>query len=265
MTQSKIFKDLNSLKKHTIKYILCDIDDTLTNEGKLFSEAYDSLWRLHKHGFKIIPITGRPAGWCEMIARFWPVDGVVGENGAFYFYYENKNMKRYFTQNNSEREKNQELLIQIKNEILKKVPGSAVASDQFCRVVDLAIDFCEDVPPLSKDDVLKIVEIFKNHGAKAKVSSIHVNGWFGSHDKLTTTLKFLENRWGLKQQTDLLEQVLYIGDSPNDEPMFQYFQNTVGVKNIEPYLKDLKYPPQYICSKEGGFGFQELTELLVSA
>lgn len=263
MTQGKNLKDLNSLKRDNIKFILCDIDDTLTNEGKLFSEAYDSLWRLHKHGYKIIPITGRPAGWCEMIARFWPVDGVVGENGAFYFYYDKQHMHRSFTQTESERKSNQAKLELIKKEVLSKVPGSAIASDQFCRAVDLAVDFCEDVPALPQKDILKIVEIFKAHGAEAKVSSIHVNGWFGQHDKLTTTLTYLKDRWGIKDKEQLQEEILYIGDSPNDEPMFKYFKNSVGVKNIEPYLDQITHPPQYICTEEGGLGFQELAKQLL--
>lgn len=263
MTQSKNLKNLKELKKENIKYIMCDIDDTLTNEGKLFSEAYDSLWRLHNSGYKIIPITGRPAGWCEMIARFWPVDGVVGENGAFYFYYDEKKMLRSFTQTESERESNQKKLHKVRDEILNNVPGSAVASDQFCRAVDLAIDFCEDVPALKNDDIKNIVQIFKSHGAEAKVSSIHVNGWFGQHDKLTTSLKFLKDRYNLTAIDGLKNQVLFVGDSPNDEPMFAFFEHTVGVKNIEDYLEDMKSPPKYICSEYGGLGFKELTSFLI--
>lgn len=262
MTQSKNFSNFKNLKAQNVKFILCDIDDTLTNEGKLFSEAYDSLWRLHQAGFKIVPITGRPAGWCEMIARFWPVEAIVGENGAFYFYYANQQMQRKFTQSESERNQNADKLQKIKNEILTQVPGSALSSDQFCRAVDLAIDFCEDVPALPDSEVQKIVDIFSSHGAQAKISSIHVNGWFGSHDKLTTTLMLLKDLWNLSSTDQLLEKVLFVGDSPNDEPMFKFFKNTVGVKNIEKYLPQLAYPPQYICNHEGGLGFQELTEYL---
>ena len=79
-----------------IKFLLTDIDDTLTDEGLLGPEAYASMWALHRAGVKVLPITGRPAGWCEMIARQWPVSGVVGENGGFYFRYHNKKMHRHF-------------------------------------------------------------------------------------------------------------------------------------------------------------------------
>ncbi len=264
MTQSKINYSINELTKQNIKYILCDIDDTLTLEGKLISEAYDSLWRLSNAGFKVVPITGRPAGWCEMIARFWPVDGVVGENGAFYFYYDKNKMHRKYSQSETVRKENSKKLLQIQNEILTQVPGSAVASDQFCRSVDLAIDFCEDVPALSESGIKKIVQIFKNHGAEAKVSSIHVNGWFGKHDKLTTTLDFLKDRFQMTDTKKIKDEVIFIGDSPNDEPMFEFFPQSVGVKNIEKFLSQLTYKPKYICNLEGGYGFSEMSAKLLT-
>lgn len=263
MTQSKNILNINELKKQNIKYILCDIDDTLTLEGKLISESYDSLWRLTSSGYKVVPITGRPAGWCEMIARFWPVEGVVGENGAFYFYYDQNKMHRKYSQSESERVENSKKLSKIKNEVLTKVHGSAVASDQFCRSVDLAIDFCEDVPALSDQDIQKIVEIFKTNGAEAKVSSIHVNGWFGHHNKLTTTLDFLKHRWNLIDDVKIKEEILFIGDSPNDEPMFEFFPHSVGVKNIEKFISQLVYKPKYICNFDGGLGFQEMADVLL--
>ncbi len=263
MTQGKNFKNLSQLDNKKIKYVLCDIDDTLTNEGKLFSEAYDSLWLLKRAGYNVVPITGRPAGWCEMIARFWPVEGVVGENGAFYFYYDKKKMNRSFSQTEKERDANQKKLAQIKVEILEEVSGSAIASDQFSRAVDLAVDYCEDVAPLPQSCINKIVRIFHNHGAKAKVSSIHVNGWFGDHDKLSTSLAFLKDRWDLTSEADLKEKVLFVGDSLNDEPMFKFFDYTVGVKNIETQLDQFTFPPEYLCSKKGGYGFQELTKYLI--
>ena len=82
--------------KSSLKFLLTDIDDTLTDEGQLGAEAYEALWDLHKAGVHVVPITGRPAGWCEMIARMWPVSGIVGENGGFYFRYHNKTMQRHF-------------------------------------------------------------------------------------------------------------------------------------------------------------------------
>jgi HAD superfamily hydrolase (TIGR01484 family) len=260
----KNLTDFNS----KIEFLLTDIDDTITTEGQLESRAYDSLWRLHDAGVKVIPITGRPAGWCEMIARFWPVAGVVGENGGFYFHYSQnsndkiKKMKRWFFTNEIEMQKNRTKLNEIQKEVLSQVKGADVASDQFCRLMDLAIDFCEDVTPLKNEEVQKIVSIFNRHGAQAKVSSIHVNGWFGNYDKLTTALKFLENEFGINKKT-AVNKCAYVGDSPNDEPMFCYFQHTFGVANIEKFSDQMKYLPQFISSSSGGNGFAEITEQII--
>lgn len=262
MTRSKNILALNELPTTSLEFVLCDIDDTLTTHGQLRGEAYQALWNLSNANFKVIPVTGRPAGWCEMIARFWPVHGVIGENGGFYFYFDKK-MQRYYLQDELTRTQNQKKLSVIQNEVLKDVPGSALASDQFCRVIDLAIDFCEDVPALPKADIQKIVSIFEKHGATAKISSIHVNGWYGDHDKLSTFLVYAKERLGLSDSHDLQNKTVFIGDSPNDEPMFKYFKNSVGVQNITPFLDDLKSLPQYICSQEGGAGFVEFAKHLL--
>lgn len=253
----KTLKDFNS----KIEFVLTDIDDTLTTEGQLHSNAYDSLWKLHDAGLKIIPITGRPAGWCEMIARFWPVHSVVGENGAFYFLY-NKKMKRWFFSDEKTNKINQEKLWQIQNEILTTVQGSALSTDQFCRIHDLAIDFCEDVTPLDKAKVNQIVEIFKKHGAEAKVSSIHVNGWFGNFNKLSTTFHLLKTEFSLSE-ADILQKCVFIGDSPNDEPMFQKFPMSFGVANIHKFSNQMKFLPTYISTSEGGRGFTEISKRIL--
>jgi len=239
--------------------ILFDIDDTFSLRGKIPAEAYQALWDLNKNGLKVAPITGRPAGWCDHIARMWPVDGVVGENGAFYFWFDQKEQKllKRFRDPADLRAQKRERLMQVKHEILASVPGAALASDQLYREADLAIDYCEDVPPLSRDEVGKICAIFKKHGAVCKVSSIHVNGWFGDYNKLQMTQRFVQEHWGLDLDQHK-DRFLFCGDSPNDEPMFAYFPHSVGVKNILHFVDQLKYPPAYVASFEGGEGFAEI-------
>lgn len=245
-----------------IKFLLTDIDDTLTDDGHLGPEAYESLWSLYRAGVHVIPITGRPAGWCEMIARQWPVSGVVGENGGFYFRYHNKKMLRYFFFDHKTQTENRRKLEQLEKEILSKVPGCALASDQFCRLMDLAIDFCEDVPALPKSEVQKIVDIFHQHGAQAKVSSIHVNGWFGNYDKLTMTLTMLQKEFGVSAE-EAKKVCAFTGDSPNDEPMFGYFPHSYAVANIQNFINDIQQKPAHIASKRGGLGFAEITKTLL--
>tara|TARA_B110001454_G_C12723310_1_gene436565 strand:+ start:49807 stop:50598 length:792 start_codon:yes stop_codon:yes gene_type:complete len=248
--------------KNKIKFVLSDLDDTITTDGHIPSESYSSLWKLKDFDIKTIIVTGRPAGWCEMMARTWPIDGVIGENGAFFFRYTNKNMRRFFASSPELIETNTAKLDIIKNEILKTIPESKISSDQFCRMFDLAVDICEDIPPLTKEQTAKIISIFEKHGAQAKLSSIHVNGWFGTYDKLTTAKFILSNEFGLTEE-QIQSSCVYAGDSPNDEPLFSYFENGVGVRNIEPYLPTLKFQPKYITQQPAGKGFQELTEKII--
>ena len=247
-----------------VKIILTDIDDTLTTEGRLKSNAYSALENLSNSGFIVIPVTGRCAGWCDHIARMWPVNGVVGENGAFFFSYDHqsKKMQQTYCQTPKERKENHLALHEIKKTILKNVSGSALASDQDYRHTDLAIDFAEDVATLSSNKIKEIVTIAENAGAIAKVSSIHVNCWIGSHNKLSTSLITLEQVFGVSN-SNIQNEVLFIGDSPNDSMMFDYFNKSVGVANVMDFIKELDKPPKYITLNHSGEGFVELADSLL--
>lgn len=253
-------------KARSVRVVLTDIDDTITTEGMLTASAYAALENLQRAGFLVIPVTGRPAGWCDHIARMWPVDGIVGENGAFYFRYdrERKKMDQHFWASPEELKGSRAKLDAIEKEVLETVPGSALASDQAYRLADLAIDFCEDVPPLPESEVDRIVAIFERHGAQAKVSSIHVNGWFGDYNKLSMAKTMLADVFGLNWE-QAQESVIYAGDSPNDEPMFAAFPLSVGVANIHAFEHRLKNKPAYIAKGHSGDGFAELAELLLNA
>ena len=160
--------------RRAVRFMLCDIDDTITDHGRLPAASLAAMERLQAADIRVLPITGRPAGWCDHIARMWPVDAVVGENGAFYFRYDRdqRRMIRRFDQPDAVRAENRKKLESLKDRILDGVPGSAIASDQPYRETDLAIDFCEDVPRLPKADVDRIVALFEDAGATAKISSI---------------------------------------------------------------------------------------------
>jgi HAD superfamily hydrolase (TIGR01484 family) len=250
----------------SIRVVLSDIDDTITTEGLLTADAYVALERLHRAGFIVIPVTGRPAGWCDHIARMWPVDAVVGENGAFYFRYDrrSKTMRQRFWAGPEELSRNRARLQVIENEVLAAVPGAALASDQPYRLADLAIDFCEDVPPLPETEVDRIVAIFERHGAQAKVSSIHVNGWFGAYDKLSMAKVVLADEFGIGWE-EARACVVYAGDSPNDEPMFAAFPLSVGVANIQAFAHRLKHKPAFVAQGHSGDGFIQLAEVLLGA
>ena len=264
-TFMKPFIEFPSRSKAKIQYVLTDIDDTLTVNGRLPSAVFSAMEKLQQSSIHVIPITGRPAGWCDHIARMWPVSGLVGENGAFYFCYdlEKKRMIRRYSKPEPERLRDQKKLDSLRKEILRQVPGSDVSADQAYREADLAIDFCEDVDPLSKSSIDKIVQLFENAGAQAKPSSIHVNGWFGSYDKLTMTKRLLKEMYHLDADQNN-QKILYIGDSPNDCPMFAFFRHSVGVANIREFEGELSSEPAWVTESEGGYGFAEMVGILLS-
>lgn len=249
-----------------VSTLFCDIDDTLTNEGRLPACAYEALERLTEAGIAVAPITGRPAGWCDMIARMWPVTGVIGENGAFYFSYDQaeRRMRRVFTASEAERADNRRRLEGVRSRILSEVPGSAVASDQLYREADLAIDFCEDVAPLAPEAVDRIKSVFEAEGAVAKVSSIHVNGWFGAYDKLTMARRFAADILTLDVDAHR-DRIVFVGDSPNDAPMFGFFPNACGVANVLEFRGRIEAEPAYVARARGGHGFVEVAERLLAA
>ncbi|MCP4370625.1 MAG: HAD-IIB family hydrolase [Deltaproteobacteria bacterium] len=251
--------------KSTIGFVLTDIDDTLTTKGRLPSVAIAAMENLQNEGIQVIPITGRPAGWCDHIARMWPVDGVVGENGAFYFKYDDakkKMIRRYFKPE-KERKEDWKKLIKIKQKILKKIPGCRVSADQAYREADLAIDFCEDVPLLSIKEIDQIVNCFNEAGAQAKISSIHVNGWFGDYDKLSMARLFFKEIF-IVNLDEIKKRIIFTGDSPNDSPMFSYFPHSVGVANVLDFKERMDCDPAWITKKEGGLGFAEMVNILLS-
>lgn len=245
--------------------ILFDIDDTFTSRGKIPAAAFRTLWALKESGLKVVPITGRPAGWCDHIARMWPVDAVVGENGAFYFLLDEKagKLRKRFLDGDAVRREKRARLRRVQEEILGAVPGAAVASDQLYRETDLAIDFCEDVPRLDWAAVERICSIFRKNGANCKVSSIHVNGWFGDYNKLGMTKIMARELWNVDMERKR-RRFLFCGDSPNDEPMFQFFPYSVGVRNVLGFVERMHDLPAYVADAEGGEGFAEIGETLLA-
>ena len=209
-------------------------------------------------------MTGRPAGWCDHIARMWPVAAVVGENGALYMRHDDavRKLKKRFVTGEAERRSDRLRLQAIGAKILRKIPGCALASDQHYRETDLAIDYCEDVPPLSPAEVERIVAIMRAEGMTAKVSSIHVNGWFGSYDKLAMTRILFAEEFGIDLDREE-RHCIFVGDSPNDAPMFGFFSHSIGVANVRAFEGRIGTPPKYVTSRESGEGFAEIVKMLL--
>ncbi|MBL0712116.1 MAG: HAD-IIB family hydrolase [Desulfosarcina sp.] len=250
--------------KSRIRFVLTDIDDTLTVGGRLPSTTLAAMETLQAAGIQVIPVTGRPAGWCDHMARMWPIAGLVGENGAFYFAYDThrRRMHRCYWKSERERRKDRRRLERLESKILERVPGCRVSADQAYREADLAIDFCEDVPPLPMTAVAEIKRCFEQAGARAKISSIHVNGWFGDYDKLAMTQTFFKEQFN-RDLAAVRDEIVFAGDSPNDEPMFAYFPHAVGVANVRKYAERMQHPPAWVTENEGGLGFAEMVGVLL--
>ncbi|HEY7943839.1 MAG: HAD-IIB family hydrolase [Burkholderiales bacterium] len=244
--------------------VLADIDDTLSTAGRITAGAYAAMERLHAAGLLFIPITGRPAGWCDHIARMWPVDAVVGENGALYMIRDEGGgrLRTRFAATDAERAANRRRLAEVGAMILREVPGAALASDQAYRESDLAIDFCEDVPRLPVEAVDRIIALMRAAGMTAKMSSIHVNGWFGTYDKLAMTQSLLRDEFGVDLDAER-DRFVFAGDSPNDAPMFDYFPHAVGVANVRNFAGRLASLPAYVTERESGAGFAEIVDFLL--
>jgi HAD superfamily hydrolase (TIGR01484 family) len=242
--------------------LFTDIDDTVSSGGRITEEAYGALWRAREAGLTVVPVTGRPAGWCDHIARMWPVDGVIGENGGLVFRMEDGRMARRFLYEEAARADFRARLEAVREDVLRRVPGAAIASDQAYREYDLAVDFCEDVPRLPLEEAQRIKAIFEEHGATAKISSIHVNGWFGDFDKVRAARSYAAEILGLDPVAER-DRCAFCGDSPNDEPMFAWLEETsVGVANLRDFLGIVAHRPAFLAEGRSGAGFAQLVACL---
>lgn len=258
-------RPLSALPRHPpIRGVFFDIDDTFTTEGLLQPEALAALHAWHASGRLAVAVTGRPAGWCDHIARMWPVDAVVGENGAFWFRYDRSahRMRRRFMQDAATLAAHRNRFAALAAQVQAAVPGVAVSADQAYRICDLAIDFAEDVVTDGLATADRVATILRAAGMHVKISSIHVNAWFGEHDKRTTASKMAQEEFGISESALAAEHV-YLGDSPNDAPMFGFFERSVGVANVLDYDGRIDPMPAYVCDHRAAAGFaQALMQIL---
>ncbi len=251
-----------------VRAVLTDVDGTLTTDGRLTSAAFASLERLHDAGLIVIAVTGGPAGWCDHMARCWPVHAVVGESGAFWFRRDaDGRLRRAFAVPEADlaglRRRRDELAARV----LAEVSGSALAVDQAYRELDLAVDWCENVPRLAPAEVARVVELMHAAGAHTAVSSIHVNAWFGDYDKLSSARRVLAECFDapLDEHDPDRARYVYVGDAPNDAPAFDFFPNSVGVANVREFDGRMPSWPRWITRQASGAGFAELADALLAA
>jgi HAD superfamily hydrolase (TIGR01484 family) len=246
--------------------VLCDIDDTLTTEGQITGDALQALKSLHAAGIHLVAITGRPVGWSEPFALQWPVDAIVPENGAVALVPEANGasrLRKLYVEDEELRRRNFARLQKVAQRILADVPGAVLARDSAGRETDIAIDHSEYVhlPPAC---IAQVVKLMEDEGMNATVSSIHINGWFGDHNKLSGARWIVRELFGRELDDDLARWV-YVGDSTNDEAMFEHFPNSVGVANIRRFEAEMTHLPRYVTQSERGAGFAEVANVILQA
>ena len=259
--------------RQRITGVFTDIDDTLTTNGAITPDALQALTDLKAAGFPVIPITGRPIGWSEAFALAWPVNAIVAENGAAALSRDKirlqplsggrKQLLKKYQQDAATRSANYSRMQQVAQRVMREVPGAGLSQDSPGRETDIAIDHSEFVH-LSPQQVAQAVAIMQSEGMNATVSSIHINGWYGAHNKLEGA------RWITREllARDLdaeIERWVYVGDSTNDQLMFEAFPNSVGVANIRRFEAELSHKPRYISEGERGAGFAEVATALLAA
>ncbi len=242
--------------------VLTDIDDTLTTDGAITPDALQALAELRAAGLRVVPITGRPLGWSEPFARAWPVDAIVAENGAVALVATpGQPLRKLYQQDAPTRARHFARMQAVLARIEREVPGAVRARDSAGRETDIAIDHSEftHLPPAGIDAVLRLM---RAEGMTATVSSIHINGWYGDHDKLAGARWILRELWGRDLDAEL-DHWVYVGDSTNDQVMFAHFSHSVGVANVRRFADRLTHAPGFITPSERGAGFAELVQHLL--
>ncbi len=241
--------------------VLTDIDDTLTTDGAVPAEVVQAIAALKAKGLAVIPITGRPVGWSVPFAQAWPVDAIVAENGAVALRRNAQGgLDKLYQQDDATRAANFAQMQAVLAQIEATVPGAQRATDSAGRECDIAVDHSE-FTTLPQAQIDQCVQAMQAAGMNATVSSIHINGWFGAHNKLEGARWIVRTLFGRDLDTEM-DQWCYIGDSTNDQLMFEAFDNSFGVANIARFVPQLQHLPRYVTRGERGAGFIELAERL---
>ncbi|GFM36191.1 HAD family hydrolase [Desulfovibrio psychrotolerans] len=247
-----------------VRCLFTDVDDTLTWKGRLPAETFMALERLRQAGIHVVPVTGACAGWCDCIVRTWPVDTVIGENGAFWMHRtSNGHVQTTYSLEAEERARNTALLRDLQARLLHDFPFARATADQSYRETDIAFDVGQQHSNSPEERHL-LLEALHKAGVQARLSSIHINAWMGEYDKASAAAAWLARHAPPAGSPPAESEVAFIGDSGNDAAMFSRFAVTFGVANIARFLPMLEKPPRFITARSGGHGFVEVAELLLT-
>lgn len=244
--------------------VFTDIDDTLTTDGAITPDALAALGALRSAGLHLIAITGRPVGWSEPFARSWPVDAIVAENGAVALVPDSAGgLRKLHQQDAAMRARNFARMQAVLARIESEVPGARRATDSPGRETDIAIDHSE-FTTLPQERIDAVVALMRAEGMNATVSSIHINGWYGDHHKLSGARWIARELLGRDLDAEI-DRWAYVGDSTNDVLMFEHFAHSIGVANLRRFEAQLRHLPAYLTEGERGAGFAQVAAALLAA
>lgn len=242
--------------------LLFDLDDTVLSHGVLTREAYEAIWTLHEAGLRLVAVTGRPSGWGEVIARQWPIDGAVTENGAVHVVRDGKGVALQLDGDARAVAERRARLDALVVAVAKAMPHVRLADDVHARRSDVAWDIGER-ERLEPSAIAELAALVVANGARTTRSSVHLHASFERDDKASGAIRFVTSRFG-DDAGAALHRWAFVGDSGNDAACFAAFKTTFGVDNVRAYARTLSVPPRWISPSARGAGFAEIARALVS-
>jgi HAD superfamily hydrolase (TIGR01484 family) len=247
----------------SLEGLLFDLDDTVLSHGLLTREAFGALWDLHEAGLFLVAVTGRPSAWGEVIARQWPIDGAVTENGAVHVVREGKGVHVLFDGEEDEVRSRRDALDELVATVARELPHVRLADDSHGRRADVAWDIAERVT-LPDADVAALDRIARARGARTTRSTVHLHATYERDDKASGVVRFLRLRRGIDVGA-ALHRYAFVGDSANDAACFSAFATTFGVANVRAFADKLSVPPRWIAPSERGAGFAEVARRILES
>jgi HAD superfamily hydrolase (TIGR01484 family) len=250
---------LSSDEARSLRGVCFDLDDTLLDHGRLREDTYSALFRLAEAGLDLYGVTGRPAGWGEVLARLLPVKAIVTENGAVVCALEGERVLVTDSVDSATRRVRSERLRELVASFAQRFPDFEPADDVRARISDRTFDIGE-FRKVAPERVGEASAYLREQGARTFVSSVHLHVTFDYADKASGAVSLLARDSGL-DATLVRHRYAYLGDSENDASCFAAFAVSIGVANLRgrPTLK-----PRYVTSQPMGRGVAEAAGVILS-